>query len=34
MKIINRDGSRAEMCGNGLRCFSACLRELGLEEGD
>lgn len=31
MKIVNRDGSHAEMCGNGLRCFCACIREMGLE---
>ncbi len=26
MRIINADGSEAEMCGNGIRCFAAYLR--------
>lgn len=30
MIVYNGDGSFAEMCGNGLRCFSACLKYLGL----
>jgi diaminopimelate epimerase len=30
MRIFNRDGSEAEMCGNGLRCFGAFLLDLGL----
>lgn len=32
MIVYNQDGSFAEMCGNGLRCFAACLKELGLEK--
>ena len=31
MRIYNRDGSEAEMCGNGLRCFIHFLKELGIE---
>jgi diaminopimelate epimerase len=27
MQIINSDGSEAEMCGNGIRCFAAYLRQ-------
>lgn len=34
MKIYNRDGSYAEMCGNGLRCFCACLCYTGLVNKD
>ena len=30
MKIYNNDGSYAEMCGNGLRCFCALLVREGL----
>lgn len=30
MQIINSDGSEAEMCGNGIRCFAKCAYELGL----
>lgn len=30
MRIFNRDGSEAEMCGNGLRCFVKFLREQGV----
>lgn len=30
MRIFNADGSEAEMCGNGLRCFVKYLQELGL----
>src|SRR5215207_9205320 len=30
MRIFNRDGSEAEMCGNGLRCFAAFILELGF----
>ncbi|WP_194847891.1 diaminopimelate epimerase [Candidatus Neptunochlamydia vexilliferae] len=33
MQIFNRDGSEAEMCGNGLRCLVQFLRDLG-EGGD
>lgn len=32
MTIINADGSEAEMCGNGIRCFARYLDENG--EGD
>lgn len=31
MRIFNRDGSEAEMCGNGLRCLIHFLKELGLQ---
>ncbi len=30
MRIFNADGSEAEMCGNGIRCFALWARELGL----
>jgi len=30
MRIINSDGSEAEMCGNGMRCFAKYLYEHGL----
>ena len=30
MRIINSDGSEAEMCGNGLRCLGKFLYETGL----
>lgn len=30
MKIINSDGSNAEMCGNGIRCFSKYIYEKGI----
>lgn len=29
MRIFNADGSEAEMCGNGIRCFMKYLAELG-----
>ena len=32
MKIFSADGSYLEMCGNGLRCFSALLIKLGIEK--
>lgn len=32
MRIINADGTEAEMCGNGIRCFARYLDENG--EGD
>jgi len=32
MRIINNDGSEAEMCGNGVRCFAKYLYEHGLTE--
>ena len=30
MNIINSDGSTAEMCGNGIRCFSKYVYEMGI----
>ncbi|SHE82664.1 diaminopimelate epimerase [Schwartzia succinivorans DSM 10502] len=30
MRIYNTDGSEAEMCGNGIRCFARWVYELGL----
>ena len=33
MRIYNADGSEAEMCGNGIRCFAKWARELGLVTG-
>ena len=30
MRIFNADGSEAEMCGNGLRCFIRFIRETGI----
>lgn len=32
MRIFNRDGSEAEMCGNGLRCLGQFIYELGFEK--
>ncbi|MCH9609154.1 MAG: Diaminopimelate epimerase [Chlamydiales bacterium] len=32
MRIFNRDGSEAEMCGNGLRCFIQYLIDQGSKE--
>lgn len=32
MRIFNRDGSEAEMCGNGLRCFIQFLIDLGIKQ--
>lgn len=29
MRIINRDGSEPEMCGNGIRCLTQFIRDLG-----
>ncbi|HEY5506753.1 MAG TPA: diaminopimelate epimerase [Coriobacteriia bacterium] len=34
MLYINADGSVAEMCGNGIRCFARHLVDNGLAEGD
>lgn len=28
MRIINADGSEAEMCGNGIRCLALFIREI------
>ena len=33
MRIFNTDGSEAEMCGNGIRCFSRYVYEQGLTDG-
>ena len=33
MRIFNTDGSEAEMCGNGIRCFSKWALELGVVKG-
>src|SRR3990172_3757189 len=33
MRMFNPDGSEAESCGNGLRCFARYLREFGLVAG-
>ena len=30
MRIINADGSEAEMCGNGIRCFAKYVYEEGI----
>lgn len=32
MRIFNPDGSEAEMCGNGLRCFIRFLKECGMDK--
>lgn len=32
MRIINSDGSEAEMCGNGIRCFARYLVSRGLAD--
>jgi diaminopimelate epimerase len=32
MRIFNRDGSEAEMCGNGLRCLVQCIHDLGIKK--
>lgn len=32
MRIINADGSEAEMCGNGIRCFAKYVYEKGIVE--
>ncbi len=34
MRIINSDGSEAEMCGNGIRCFARYVYEHGIVEKD
>lgn len=33
MRVINADGSRSEMCGNGLRCVVVHLARLGIFAG-
>ncbi len=33
MRVLNADGSEAEMCGNGLRCVAKYLLELNPESG-
>ena len=30
MRIFNSDGSEAEMCGNGIRCFGKYCYENGI----
>lgn len=32
MRILNSDGSEAEMCGNGIRCFAKYVYERGLTQ--
>lgn len=32
MRIINADGSEAEMCGNGIRCLALFVKRMGLSE--
>ncbi|HIU26735.1 MAG TPA: diaminopimelate epimerase [Candidatus Copromorpha excrementigallinarum] len=34
MVFFNMDGSRAPMCGNGIRCFAHFCREKGIREED
>lgn len=34
MRIFNPDGSEAEMCGNGIRCFAKYLYETGNFQGN
>jgi diaminopimelate epimerase len=34
MQIFNADGSEAEMCGNGIRCFSKYCYENGIAQKD
>ncbi len=34
MRIVNADGSEAEMCGNGIRCFAKYAFDRKLVEGD
>ncbi|MCB1115887.1 MAG: diaminopimelate epimerase [Chlamydiia bacterium] len=31
MRIFNRDGTEAEMCGNGLRCLVQFIHDLGID---
>ncbi len=32
--FFNSDGSQAEMCGNGIRCFARLVRDLGIIDSD
>ena len=32
MRILNADGSEAEMCGNGMRCFAGVVHDEGLSD--
>jgi diaminopimelate epimerase len=34
MRIINSDGSEAEMCGNGIRCFAKYVYEKGIVKNE
>jgi diaminopimelate epimerase len=34
MRMFNPDGSEAEMCGNGIRCFAKHLSDFGIAHGD
>lgn len=34
MRMYNADGSEAEMCGNGIRCFARYVRDKGLTSKD
>lgn len=34
MQILNADGSEAQMCGNGIRCFAKYIFETGLSSKD
>lgn len=34
MRIINSDGTEAEMCGNGIRCFALFAKEQGVVTAD
>jgi diaminopimelate epimerase len=34
MRIVNADGSEAEMCGNGIRCFAKYAYERGIVDKD
>ena len=34
MRIINADGSEAEMCGNGIRCLAKYASDFGIVKGD
>jgi len=34
MRVFNSDGSEAEVCGNGLRCFARYVNDRGLADAD